>query len=268
MALIEIASADDPRLEPFRQVKDRRLERDDGLFIAEGTFVVDRLLASRFDVHALLVAERHAETYRDRVEAQTPVYVLPESAIEQVVGFKFHRGVIGCGVRRNLATLDQVMADRTQQATWVICPEIHDSENLGALIRIAAAFGVDGMLLGPRCTDPLWRRTIRVSMGAAFQLPIVQSEDLKRDLQRLKSEFGVTLLGTVLDDEAEPLAGAASVRRLALAFGSESEGLPRFVVDACDRRVTIPMHLGADSLNVAVSAAVCLYHFTQVARRD
>ncbi|MAE62427.1 MAG: rRNA methylase [Planctomycetaceae bacterium] len=265
MPLIPIADLNDPRLQPFRQMKDRRLARSDGLFIAEGANVVDQLTTSTFQIHALLTAERFADRYHQRLPPDTPIYVLPEPQIEHVIGFKFHRGVIAAGRRQPLAALDHVMAQHLGQTTWLICPQIYDAENLGALIRIAAAFGVDGLILGPTCSDPLWRRTIRVSMGAVFHLPIVQSDDLERDLQRLHDQFNLTRIATVLDDAAQPLAATPRPDRVAILLGNEAIGLPSSVTDICDAKVTIPMNVGADSLNVAVAAAVCLYHFTQAA---
>jgi TrmH family RNA methyltransferase len=130
-------------------------------------------------------------------------------------------------------------------------------------MRIAAAFGAGGFMLGPQCCDPFYRQSIRVSMGAVFSLNLYQSDDLMRDLKRLQSEWDVELAATVLDDSAEPLSGAARKPRMALLFGNEAQGLSREVVAACDRRITIPMKLGTDSLNVAIAAAVCLYHFTR-----
>jgi tRNA G18 (ribose-2'-O)-methylase SpoU len=166
------------------------------------------------------------------------------------------------GVRPPSPTIDDLLAGN-EQATLVVCPEVEKTDNLGSLIRIAAAFGVDAMILGERSCDPFFRQSVRVSMGTVFHLPIVRSEDLKRDLRRLRDEFNVELIATVLDEDAEPLERAGRAATTALLLGNEAQGLPADVVALCDRRVTIPMKLGTDSLNVAVAAGVFLYHFTR-----
>jgi tRNA G18 (ribose-2'-O)-methylase SpoU len=134
---------------------------------------------------------------------------------------------------------------------------------MGALIRISAAFGADALVLGERCCDPFWRQSIRVSMGTIFRLPLVQSQDLAGDLARLRGEWGVQLIASVLDDDAEPLAAVVRPQRLGLLLGNEAQGLAERWIRLCDRSVTIPMQLGTDSLNVAVAAAVFLYHFSR-----
>jgi tRNA G18 (ribose-2'-O)-methylase SpoU len=190
-----------------------------------------------------------------------PIFVVPDAMMQQVVGFKFHSGVLACGKRKSPATLRQIMDRLPQRATIVICPEIANTENLGSLIRIAAGFGADAMLLGERSCDPFYRQSIRVSMGTVFSLNLLQSQDLLADLRLMKKEWGVELIATVLDETAQPLADVRRGDRVGLLFGNEAQGLSREILAECDQRVTIPMKLGTDSLNVAIAAAVALYHF-------
>ena len=255
-----IEQLDDPRVAAFRHVRDRELIRQRSLFIAEGEHLVRRLLESGWAVESVLVTPAKLDAFEPLAKGRAPLYVADEPLVQQLVGYRFHRGVIAAGRRPTLPTVADVIADLPDRATLLVCPEINDAENLGSLIRIAAAFGVDAMVLGERCSDPLYRRTVRVSMGAVFHLPIVHSDDLPADLDRLRGA-DVELLATVTDDDAEPLSGATRDDRLALLVGSEGEGLHRRFVRVCDRRVTIPMSVGADSLNVAVAAAVFLHHF-------
>src|SRR5207248_5713586 len=119
-------------------------------------------------------------------------------------------------------------------------------------------FGADAMLLGERCHDPFWRQSVRVSMGTIFKVPMTRSDDLLRDLHRLRREWGYELAATVLADDAEPLAGAARKERFGLLLGNEAQGLDEAYVAACDRRITIPMKIGSDSFNVSIAAAVFL----------
>ena len=149
----------------------------------------------------------------------------------------------------------------------MILPDIHSVENIGSLVRLAAGFGADALILGERCHDPFFRQAIRVSMGTIFSLPLVQSDDLRRDMLRLKHEWQVELIATVLDKQAESLESARASPRMGLLFGNEAQGLSPDDIALCDRKVMIPMKLGTDSLNVAVAAGIFLYHFT-AARRD
>jgi tRNA G18 (ribose-2'-O)-methylase SpoU len=263
MPIIRIDSLDDPRVANYRNLKDRELERRGRFFIAEGEYIVRRLLASDFPVDSVLLAERRASVMAPLVPEPIPVYVVAQETMNQILGLKFHSGIMACGVRKPRRTLDEVVPKRGGRLTLVILPDISNVENIGALVRLSAGFGADALILGERCHDPWWRQSVRVSMGTIFFLPIVQSDDLLRDLRRLRDEWGVELAATVLDATAEPLELAKRPERFALLFGGEAQGLEPQVVAACDRRVTIPMHHGTDSLNVAVAAGIFLYHFTR-----
>lgn len=252
----------DPRLWPYRELKDRALDRGGRWFVAEGEHVVRRLLASDFHVESVFLSEKRVDVAAG-VPARVPVYVAPQAVMEQVLGFKFHSGVIACGRRKRRLTIDDVVPRERERLTLVVCPEISNVENIGSIIRLSAGFGADALLLGEKCHDPFWRQSVRVSMGTVFSLPIVHTDDLLRDLARLRREWGVELAATVLDADAEPLARATRPPRFGLLFGGEAQGLSGEHVSACDRRVTIPMKLGTDSLNVAVAAGIFLYHFTR-----
>lgn len=250
---------DDDRLLPYRQLKDRHVAERHGLFVAEGEYLVRRLLTSpHIEVHSLLVADHRVEGLLSAVPAELPVYVLPEAEISRIVGYAFHRGMLGCGIRPDLRRLEDVLPART----LVVCPHLQDVENLGVIIRTAEALGADAMVVGDRGADPFMRRCIRVSMGSALSLPIVRSSQIERDVERLRDECGMDVVGTVVDDEALPLGGyVRSGRGVAVLLGNEPDGLPRSLVDRCTHRVTIPMARGrgADSLNVAVAAGIVLY---------
>lgn len=266
MPLIPIQSLDDPRVWAYRDLKERDLARQGGRFIAESEQLVRRLLASDVATESVLCAERRIGEVAPLVPEQVPVYVAPASVVNQIVGFKFHSGVMAVGVRPASPTIDEVMRGK-DRATLVVCPEIEKTDNLGALIRIAAGFGATAMVLGERCCDPFFRQSVRVSMGSVFRLPIVRCTDLMKDLARLRDEFAVELAATVLDEQVEPLDHCGRAARLAILLGNEAQGLPEEMVEMCQRKVTIPMELGTDSLNVAVAAGIVLYHFTRVIRR-
>ena len=192
---------------------------------------------------------------------RTALYVAAESLLLEIVGFPFHRGVLGCGRRPPPKTLEELMsaADRAGSLALVICPEVNNPENLGLVFRTAAGFGVDGVLLGPQCCDPLSRRALRVSMGGVLAVPFARSQNLLEDLQTLKSLHGLELLATVLDDRAERIQHLCWPPRAGLLLGNEADGLGDDYLSLCDRRVTIPMRPGTDSLNVGVAAGIFVY---------
>lgn len=263
MPSIVIESLDDPRVEPYRNLKKKNLQRGGQFFIAEGKKVVERLLQSDFQTASVFVSEKRVAEWQPKMPPDVPLYIAEQNVMSELVGFDFHVGVVGCGVRRPSATLEQLLPKESSRLTVVACPNCDNPENMGAIVRISAAFGIDALLLGKSCCDPFARRVIRVSMGTAFTLPIVESRDLPADLQRLKREWGFEMAATVLDEDAERLNEARRTERFAILMGNEDTGLDESWTGLCDRKVTIPMCRGTDSLNVAVAAGIVLHHFTR-----
>lgn len=261
--IIPIESLSDPRVAAYRNLKDKELDRGGKLFIAEGEHLVRRMLASDFEVESVFVSEKHVAEYERIMPANLPLFVSAAETMNGVLGMKFHSGVIGCGRRKPWAPLDAVLPKSADRLLLVICPDLNNVENIGSMIRLSAGFGADAMILGERSHDPFWRQSIRVSMGTIFKLPIYRSPNLAHDLSRLRNEWGVELAATVLAEDAEPLANACRAQRFGLLFGNEPHGLDAPTASACQRRITIPMKLGTDSLNVAVAAGIFLYHFTR-----
>jgi len=257
MSVIRLASADDERLWRYRELKDRALRRGDA-FVVEGEHLARRLLASRFRAESLLVCEGREERLAAGA-GEAPVFVLPQRELERLVGFKFHRGVMACGLRGEPETLAQGMAGVGRRAALLLCVDVNNEENMGALVRAAAGLGADAVVLGERCCDAFSRRALRVGMGAAFALPVVQSADLLADAAGLKGKWGVELVATTPDAGAVDLRRARRPERLGLIVGSEADGLPPEWLALADQRVRIPMRRGVDSLNVAVAAGVCLH---------
>lgn len=290
MPLIPIQTLDDPRLVVFRDVKAIRHSKWKGRFIAEGARLVKRLLATDYVVESMLLTDGRVEEFSTWLRPDVPTFVMPQTLTAELVGYNFHCGAMACALRKPNPSLQEIMSRGGEQMTFVVCPDVNDPENIGTLIRLGAAFGIDAMLLGPACADPFSRRVLRVSMGNALTLPIVCSRDLIADLQRLKSEWQVQLSATVVENDdptdgdnvvrtptsrlpdigvratelAEPLGQAGRPARLALLFGNEANGLGLEWLELCDRRLTIPMR-AADSLNVAIAAGIFLHHFTTAA---
>src|SRR4051794_17272832 len=232
---IWINSLDDARTAAYRNLKDRDLATmPGGLFIAEGEQVVRRLLASRFETESVLLAERRARRMLAEIPEDVTVYVAPDEVVNSILGFKFHSGVMAVGRRGRPRSLQDVGHN-----LLVVLPEISNTENIGVLIRIAAAFGADAVVLGERSCDPFFRQSVRVSMGSVFSVPIVQSNDLVADLKSLRAS-GVELIASVLDEAAEPLASSRRAEKMAILFGNEAQGLSDEHLALCDRRITIP----------------------------
>jgi tRNA G18 (ribose-2'-O)-methylase SpoU len=259
MPRLPIGDIDDPRLAPYRGLNRQNLTRYSDLFIAEGDKIVQRLIASRFPVASLLAVPAWADRLEPQLPADTPIYVAAPKLLEAIIGFNFHRGVLACGRRLPWASIGEVVQAAADAAVIVVCPDIQDPTNLGSIIRTSAALGCTAVVLGPGCADPLSRRVLRVSMGAALRLPLVESRDLVADLHELRQP-DFQIVATVTDPAAQPLAGFQRPPRLAILLGSEGHGLSAELQAVADQRVTIPLHLGIDSLNVAVAAAVVLYH--------
>lgn len=263
MLRVPITDLDDPRIAIYRGLKATNRTRHSGQFVVEGEKLLDRLLASRYPVVSVLAGDRHEARVAAKVPPGVPLYVVPHELLDLLVGFNFHQGVLAAGVRRPGPELETVIAGMNAQVTLVVCPRIDNPENLGALIRLGDVFGIDALVAGPCCPDPLSRRVLRVSMGTALRLPVVVSETLEDDLARLGIGWGLTTVATTTDADAEPLDGFQRPPRLALVFGSEAAGLGAKWVARCDRRLTIPMRAGAESLNVALAAGIILYHVTR-----
>ena len=259
--LSELKSIDDPRVAPYRHLKDRDLRADGDRFVAEGRYVVRRLLASPYAVESVLCSERLIDEMRAEVPDAVPVYVMGDAEINRIVGFQFHNGCLAVGRAGPIGGVGELLATSGEAATLVIAHELNNTENLGAILRIAAGFGAAGVILGPRTADVFYRQSIRVSMGNVFALRLAKSDDLIRDLGLLASA-GFETIATVTDSDATPLPRLAVGPRRAVVLGGEAHGLPADVAAACTHRATIPMHLGTDSLNVAIAAAVFLYHLS------
>lgn len=271
ISMIPVETLDDPRLDGYRNLKDKTLASMGDLFIAESEHVARRLLEAKdHQTISVLAAEHRAAAIAPLMPAGVPLYVGSKAMLSDVVGYSFHSGVLALGRRPTNPTLASLFEHETENAssTLLICQQVLNDENLGSLIRIAAGFGASGVILGERSCDPYWRRAIRVSMGTVFSMPVIRSENLLEDLLTLEQQWGVELIATVLDADATALPDSHRKdmpnrgRRIAVLMGSESQGLDRWMIDHCHRKVTIPMHLGTDSLNIAMAAAVFLYHYT------
>jgi len=256
---IPISDPADPRLADYRDLRDvqlrEHLEIEHGLFLAEGEKVVRRAVEAGFTPRSFLMAEKWVDGLAD-VVGDAPVYVASEAVSQQLTGFHVHRGALAAFERTPLPSLDEVL-DGARSV--LVLEDLVDHTNVGAVFRSGAAMGFDAILLAPRCADPLYRRSIKVGMGAVFSMPWTRLPDWHAALPSL-SGLGFTTVALTLAPGAVPIEEAVTgVDRLALVLGSEGHGLSRRWEESADRRAVIPMAAGIDSLNVAAASAVACY---------
>lgn len=259
--LIEIDDPADPRLADYRDLRDvelrKHLEAEHGIFLAEGEKVVRRAVQGGFGVRSLLMARRWLEGLDDVLSAtDAPCYVVDEALAEQVTGFHVHRGALAALHRRPLPSVAEVLE---RARTVVVLEDIVDHTNVGAIFRSAAALGVDAILLSPRCADPLYRRSVKVAMGAVFSVPYARIEDWYDAVAALSAAGFTTVALTPAPDSVDVEAAVAGRERVALLMGTEGHGLSARWMESADVRAVIPMAPGIDSLNVAAATAVTCY---------
>jgi tRNA G18 (ribose-2'-O)-methylase SpoU len=267
--VIDVADPADPRLDDFRDLNsvDRRpdLPSGKGLVIAEGVLVVQRMLASRFTPRALLGTDRRlAELAADLGTVDAPYYRAEADVMASVIGFHLNRGVLASASRPPELTVAQVLDGAR---TVAVLEGVNDHENLGSVFRNAAGLGVDAVVFGSGCADPLYRRAVRVSMGHALLVPYAWATAWPDDLNMLR-DTGFRLLAMTPDPSALAMPDAMTAvadARVAILVGAEGPGLTERAMRASDMRVRIPMSRGTDSLNVATAAALAFYERARLA---
>lgn len=249
-----ISDPGDSRVNLFRNLNDipfrKRFEGEQGIFVAEGLAAAERVVAAGLG-RSMLIDVRHQDRLDERWEI--PILVAECPVIDQIVGFRMHRGCVAVGNRlpfRDLPFLKDA-------AVVGVFEGVSDHENLGALIRTSAALGVDAVLMDPTTADPWYRRSVRVSMGAVSLVPMVRSPDLSESLRRLK-EFGFQVVG-LSPSGSIPIGSWVPGRKTALLVGSEGPGLTDGALCCCDKEISIPMERGIDSLNVGHAYAIALH---------
>lgn len=266
---IEVEDLAVPGLEPYRNQKDAWLRVQQfggtglgGLFMAEGEIVVRELIASIYEVCSVLITTTRLDSMRDAIgslPSGTPVFVTTRDVAEDIVGFDMHRGILALG--RCVSALS--MTELAHRARCLLVLEgLSNHDNIGSLYRCLSALGPaeSGVVLGPGCADPFYRKSLRVSMGHVLRIPTARANDWPGSLQVL-GDLGFEVLALTPDADAKPLHEAAlrcPPSRVALVLGAEGPGLTPAALRACGRRARVPMNPGVDSLNVAVSAAIAL----------
>jgi tRNA G18 (ribose-2'-O)-methylase SpoU len=264
----QVGDADDPRLADYAGLTDidlrTSLEAEHGLFIAEGTKVITRAVAAGYPVRSVLLAQCRLRDLTVLPADAGPVYVVPDAVAERITGYRVHRGALASLHRKPLPAVAELAA---RSRRILVLEDLVDHANVGAIFRCAAALGVAAVILSPRCADPLYRRSVKVSMGAVFAIPYARMTGWYDGLAELRSA-GFRLLALTPDPAAVPMGmppgEAAAGERTALLLGTEGDGLSSRWLHEADQAVRIPMHPGAlaagvDSLNVVAAAAIACH---------
>jgi tRNA G18 (ribose-2'-O)-methylase SpoU len=259
MPVIEIATLDDSRLADYSHLTDVALKKSGScLYIAESLLVLQRALAAGHRPRSVLAL---GSSVADAVEATAafdiPIFSGPPELLEQLTGYLLHRGLIAAMQRPALPAVEELLRDARR---IVILENVVDPTNVGAIFRSVAAIGAEAVLVTPRCSDPFYRRAIRVSMGTVLQVPWTRVGDWP-STKAVLAASGFHVAALALADDAVDLRrfAASAPDRVALVLGAEGEGLTPEALEAADTIVTIPMAHGIDSLNVAAAAAVAMY---------
>ena len=264
----EIADFSAPELDIFARLRENQLAgwecAEEGIFIAESPKVIDRALTAGYEPIAFLMERRHVENQGRELLArcgQVPVFTAEEPVLAQMTGFHLTRGMLCAMKRRELPTVDQVCAGARRVA---VLERVMNPTNVGAIFRSAAALGMDAVLLTPECSDPLYRRSTRVSMGTVFQVPWTYLPE--GSWTEKLHEMGFRTAAMALREDSVRLNDPQLLaeERLAVALGTEGDGLADGSIESCDYTVCIPMAHGVDSLNVAAASAVAFYQLGQV----
>jgi tRNA G18 (ribose-2'-O)-methylase SpoU len=265
--VLTVGDPEDSRIADYHNVPDPELIARRGLFVAEGRLVVERLLATaRWTPRSVLVTETALAAIRATLErhADLPVYVVEQDVMNGITGFNIHRGCLALAERRPLPDWHELAA---RAGSLVILERLGNADNVGSVFRNAAAFDVDAVLLGPACADPLYRKAIRTSMGAALAVPFADAIPWPAALSRLREDgWAVVALTPSSHMTVREAAAILERRRIAVAVGHEGEGLTADASAACEYHARIPMAAGVDSLNAATAAAIALYEFGAAGR--
>ncbi|MEU7001214.1 RNA methyltransferase [Nonomuraea sp. NPDC046570] len=258
-----VSDAGDPRLADFTRLREvelrKSLEAEQGLFVAEGEKVIRRAIGAGYPIRSVLTTSRWLPALSD-VLGDATVYVVDETVMESVTGFQVHRGALASMERLALPPVEEVLAASTR---IVVLEDLVDHGNVGAIFRCAAALGVQAVILSPRCADPLYRRSVKVSMGAVFSIPYARMTNWYDGLAQLRAA-GFQTLALTPDQAATPIDSVKMAERVALLLGSEGDGLSSRWLHEADEPVCIPMSptamaAGVDSLNVVAAAAIACH---------
>jgi len=262
LKIIDIQNISDPRLGAYNSLKGKKLESE-GIFIAEGEKVVKCMLASKCEIASCLTAKGAVSRYKGLLlkiaKRGADVFAAPDKIIEDIIGFRFHKGIMAVGRCPKKLTISDLPEKSRSPLLLVALNSINDPQNVGLIARNAAAFGADALIVDNATYDPYYRKALRVSMGTIFRIPVSYEDDLAASLTRLKKKYGMRIIAATLGRGASEISKIDLSGDICFVFGNEDKGVSARVLKIADVKVRIPILRGVDSLNVASASAICLY---------
>jgi tRNA G18 (ribose-2'-O)-methylase SpoU len=262
MTIISITSLHHPDLTPYRTLRQSVEQFRKGMFIAEGTIVVQRLLESTHTIVSVLITPEWLEDYRDLLAARSEhitVFVGKKELLNTIVGYNLHQSIMALGMIPAPETLESVMTKSVSPRLFVAIDGLANAENIGVLVRNCTAFGVHAILVSETSSSPYLRRAVRNSMGTVFKMPVVHCKNLVESMKILQRLHQFKIFAAHPHTDEQRIQRTDFSGNCCLVFGSEGSGVSPQVLSACDTHVAIPMQRGVDSLNVASASAVFLY---------
>ncbi len=267
LSTISIQDPDDPRLASYSSLKGKKLERD-GIFIAEGEKVIKSMVESGCQIASCLAASGAIDRYKSLLaiiaKRDAAIYVAADEVIERIIGFRFHKGIMAVGYCPKKHTISDRLKTLKRPLLLVALDAINDPQNVGLIARNAAAFGARALIVDNATYDPYYRKSVRVSMGAIFRLPVCYEDDLSSSLIRLKEKCDTRIITATLGTGASDIAEIDLSGNICFVFGNEDKGVSRRILKIADAKLRIPISKTIDSLNVASASAVCLYEASRL----
>jgi len=259
---ITIQDPHDQRLAAYSSLKGKSLEKD-GIFIAEGEKVVNSMAESGCKIASCLTAAGTVTKYKGLLEMMAKrgalIFVAADELIEDIIGFRFHKGIMAVGYCPKKLTISDVLKASEPPLFLAALNAVNDPQNVGLIVRNAAAFGAGALIVDNETYDPYYRKAVRVSMGTIFGLPVCYEDDLEASLIQLKKKYNMRIIAATLGRGTTDITKAELSGNICFVFGNEDKGISRRILNIADSKVRIPISKGIDSLNVASASAICLY---------
>lgn len=264
---INILDPEDKRISPYYSLKGKKLESD-GIFIGEGDKIVKLMIRRGLSITSLLVGRDGLSRHRGIIKTLSckgvPVYVAERDIVESIIGFRFHRGILAAARCPEKNTVRELFNVSRTPSLIAALDGVNDPQNVGLIVRNAAAFGADALIIDSSTHDPYYRKSVRVSMGTLFNLPICYEADIRDALLWLKKAHSVRIIAATLNRKAKDICKVRFSGNICLVFGNEDRGVSSAIADIADVEVRIPISESVDSLNVASASAVLLYAASRV----
>lgn len=256
-----INSVESRELSIFRTLKQQAYHRRAGLFVAEGHFVVERLLHTTFRICSVLFTKKWFECFRDALDVrpeEITVFIGEKAELSKITGYELHQFIMACAQIPQIYSIDQIAQFSVKPLLLMAVDGLTSSDNVGLVVRNCAAFGVDALIVGETSADPWLRRAVRKSMGTVFKVPVIYTDSLVNSLQLIQSEYDCDVLSAQITGESSVIYDVNFKKNCCIVMGNEGYGVSAEVLNVCSKAIYIPMVDGVDSLNVSSAASVIL----------